>query len=184
MVVLTLATLGPNTMPARLVKYRERGVLRRLSTTPVAPTALLVAQLLINVVVAVVALVLLIVVGAAAFQIPIPQNPIAFLAAFVLGMSSLFALGLLIAALAPTTGTATAMIVPVFILVMFFGGVYVPRMFLPDLVQHIGEYTPPGVQTLLDTWLGSAVPEVGPLAFMALVTLVAGAAAVRVFRWE
>ena len=75
MVVMTLATLGLNTIPARLVKYRERGVLRRLSTTPVAPTALLVAQLLINVVVAVAALVLLIMVGATAFQVPVPQDP-------------------------------------------------------------------------------------------------------------
>ena len=80
----------------------------------------------------------------------------------MLGMSSLFALGLLIAALAPTTGMATAMIVPVFILVMFFGGVYVPRMFLPDLLQRIGEYTPPGVQTLLDAWLGTAVRRSDP----------------------
>ena len=34
MVVMTLAILGVNTLPARLVKYREKGVLRRLSTTP------------------------------------------------------------------------------------------------------------------------------------------------------
>jgi ABC-2 type transport system permease protein len=184
MVVITLATLGANTMPARLVRYRERGVLRRLSTTPIAPTALLLAQLLINVVIAVAALVLLIVIGAAAFQIPIPQDPIGFVAAFVLGMSSLFAMGLLIAAIAPTSGTAAAMITPLFILVMFLGGVYLPRMFLPDVLQRIGEYTPPGVQTLLDAWLGTAAPAVGPLAVMGLLTLVAGAAAVRVFRWE
>jgi ABC-2 type transport system permease protein len=184
MVVLTVATLGANTMPARLVKYRERGVLRRLSTTPVAPTALLVAQLLINIVVAVVALLLLIVVGAAAFQIPIPQNPLGFVAAFILGISSLFALGLLIAAIAPTTGVAAAMIVPLFVAVMFLGGVYLPRMFLPDVLQRIGEYTPPGVQALLDAWLGTAAPAVGPLAIMGLITLVAGAAAVRLFRWE
>ena len=183
MVVITLATLGANTMPARLVKYRERGVLRRLSTTPVAPTHLLVAQLLINIVVAVAALALLILVGSAAFQIPIPQNPPGFLAAFALGMTSLFALGLLIAAVAPTTGAAAAMIVPLFVAVMFLGGVYVPRMFLPDVVQTIGDYTPPGVQAMLDAWLGTA-PALGPLAVMAAITIGAGAAATRLFRWE
>jgi ABC-2 type transport system permease protein len=184
MVVMTLATLGPNTMPARLVRYRERGVLRRLSTTPAEPMALLVAQVLINAVVAVIALVLLIVVGAAVFQIPIPQDPIAFVITFVLGMSSLLALGLFIGAIAPTTGTAAAMIVPLFIAVMLLGGVYVPRMFLPDVLQRIGEYTPPGVQMLLDSWLGTAAPALGPLAVMGMITLVAGVAAVRVFRWE
>jgi ABC-2 type transport system permease protein len=184
MVVMTLATLGPNTMPARLVRYRERGVLRRLSTTPAEPMALLVAQVLINAVVAVIALVLLIVVGAAVFQIPIPQDPIAFVITFVLGMSSLLALGLFIGAIAPTTGTAAAMIVPLFIAVMLLGGVYVPRMFLPDVLQRIGEYTPPGVQMLLDSWLGTAAPALGPLAVMGMITLVAGVAAVRLFRWE
>ena len=34
MVVMTLAILGVNTLPARLVRYREKGVMRRLSTTP------------------------------------------------------------------------------------------------------------------------------------------------------
>jgi ABC-2 type transport system permease protein len=184
MVVMTLATLGANTLPARLVKYREQGVLRRLSATPADPSALLIAQLLINIVVAVAGLVLLIAVGALAFQVPLPQNPVGFIAAFALGMTSLLALGLLIAALAPTTAAAAAMIVPLFILVMFLGGVYLPRMFLPDFLQRIGEYTPPGVQSLIDTWIGTAAPHVGPLAIMAIITVVAGGAAARLFRWE
>ena len=74
MVVISLATLGISTMPARLVKYRELGVLRRLSTTPVEPSALLVAQLLINIGVAIGGLIVVIVVGNLAFQVPLPQN--------------------------------------------------------------------------------------------------------------
>src|ERR1700730_16414445 len=42
---MTLAILGVNTLPGRLVKYREKGVLRRLSTTPANPRSLLMAQL-------------------------------------------------------------------------------------------------------------------------------------------
>lgn len=45
MVVMTLAILGVNLLPARLVKYREKGVLRSLSTTPANPWSLLTAQL-------------------------------------------------------------------------------------------------------------------------------------------
>src|SRR6185295_279930 len=109
MVVMMLATLGVNTLPGRLVKYREKGVLRRMSTTPANPWSLLTAQLLVNMAVAVVSLVVLIVVGNVVFQIPVPRDPIGFTAAFMLGMSALFSLGLLVAAVSPTTGVATAL---------------------------------------------------------------------------
>jgi ABC-2 type transport system permease protein len=48
---------------------------------------------------------------------------------------------------------------------------------------RIGDFTPPGVQGVLDAWLGVA-PEVLPLIGLAALTIVAGALAVRVFRWE
>lgn len=183
MVVLSLASIGVNTMPGRLARYRERGVLRRLSTTPASPAALLVAQLLINAVIAIAALVLLIGVGNLAFGIPLPKDPLGFVVAFTLGMSSLFALGLLIAAVAPTTGAATAMFLPLFAAVMFLGGVYLPRWLLPEFLVRIGAFTPPGVQGLLDAWSGKS-PEVLPLVVMGAITVLAGWLAARTFRWE
>jgi ABC-2 type transport system permease protein len=183
LVVLTLATLGVNTLPARLVSYREKGFLRRLSTTPAHPAVLLIAQLAINVLVAIAAVGLLVMVANLAFQIPLPQHPAGFLATFLFGMSSLFAIGLLVAAIAPTSRASAAFIVPLYILVMFLGGVYVPRVFLPEFLVRIGEYTPPGVQALLDAWTGSA-PQPEQLAILAAITVVAGFGAARLFRWE
>ena len=157
MVVMTLAILGVNLLPARLVKYREKGVLRRLSTTPASPQSLIAARLLIvNMGVAVVALAVLIVAGNLVFQIPFPKDPIGFAVAFFLGMSALLALGLLVASVAPSTGMATALFVPLFALVMFLGGVYLPRQMLPEFLIRIGDYTPPGVQALLDAWSGTS----------------------------
>jgi ABC-2 type transport system permease protein len=183
LVVMTLAMLGVNTLPVRLATYREKGVLRRLSTTPVKPSILLVAQLVLNMVVAVASLVMLIVVGKLTYDIPLPQNLLGFAMAFILGMTSLFALGLLVAAVAPSARAGSALAIPVFVLVMFLGGVYFPRMLLPDFVIRMGDYTPPGVQALLDAWAGIS-PQPLQLAVMAVITVVAGAAAARLFRWE
>ena len=89
-----------------------------------------------------------------------------FVAAFVLGMSSLFAIGLLVAAVAPSSTVANALIWPIFVAVMFLGGVYLPRWLLPEIVVQIGDFTPPGVQAMLDAWLG-APPQLLPLVIMA-----------------
>jgi ABC-2 type transport system permease protein len=183
LVVITVGTLGIQTLPIRLATYREKGVLRRLSTTPAHPGRLLAAQLVIYLVTAVVALVLLVIVAHVAFEVPWPGDPIGYVATFLLGMSSLFAIGLLVAAVAPSSRVATAVAIPMFFVVMFLGGVYLPRVFLPDVLVRIGEYTPPGVQGLQDAWMGIA-PQVAPLFGMALVTVVLGGLAVRLFRWE
>ena len=183
MVVMTLAILGVNTLPARLVRYREKGVMRRLSTTPASPRSLLIAQLVVNMCVAIVSLIVLIIVGNLVLQIPLPKDLFGFTIAFLLGMSALFSLGLLVAAVAPTPGIASAMFVPLFALVMFLGGVYLPRQMLPEFLIRIGDYTPPGIQALLDAWGGTS-PQPAQLATMVVITVLAGAAASRRFRWE
>ena len=68
----------------------------------------------------------------------------------------MFAIGRLLAAVAPSNRVATALAIPMFFAVMLLGGVYLPRVFLPDILVRIGEFTPPGVQGLQDAWLGTA----------------------------
>jgi ABC-2 type transport system permease protein len=183
LIVISVGTLGIQTLPIRLATYREMGVLRRLSTTPAHPMRLLVAQLAIYAVTAVASLLLLVGVAAAGFAVPLPRQPAWYVVAFLLGMGSLYAIGLLVAAVAPSSRVATAVAIPMFFVVMLLGGVYLPRVFLPDVLVRLGDYTPPGVQGLQDAWMGTA-PAVAPLAGMAIVTLLVGALAVRLFRWE
>ena len=181
--VLTVATLSVNTMTTRLATYRENGVLRRLSTRPVRPAALLAAELAVNLVATIVAVGLLVIVASLAFGVPWPQNPLGFIVAIGLGTSALFALALLFAAVVPSASAATALGLVVFFAVMFLGGVYLPRYLLPDVVNQIGAFTPPGVEGLQDAWLGSPM-DIAPLVIMAVITVVAGAVAARSFRWE
>lgn len=183
LVVISLATLGIQTLPIRLATYREKGVLRRLSTTPAHPVRLLIAQFVVYAGTAMLGLALLVVVAKLAFDVPWPQQPLAYVAAFALGMSSLFAIGLLLAAIAPSARVATAVGLPAFFAIMLLGGVYVPRALLPEVMVRIGDFTPPGVQGLQDAWLGTA-PQLLPLAVLAGITLVGGLVASRVFRWE
>ncbi len=183
LLVFTLAMVGVNALPTVLATYRERGILRRLATTPANPAALLAAQLVLSLAAILVSAVLLALVARLAFGTPLPQRPLGFAAALVLGTAALLALGLLVAAVARTAKSAQALAVPLFMLVMFFGGVYLPRFLLPDFLAEIGAYTPPGVQALLDAWTGTA-PQPLHLAIMAVIAVAASAGAAKVFRWE
>ncbi|SCE75735.1 ABC-2 type transport system permease protein [Micromonospora viridifaciens] len=183
LLVVTLAMAGLNVLPTVLATYRERGVLRRMATTPASPAALLAAQLVIALVAILASAVLLVLVARLAFGVPLPRHPLGFTAAFMLGTAALLALGLLVAAVARTTKAAQALAVPLFLLTMFLGGVYLPRFLLPDFLVRVGDYTPPGVQALLDAWTGTA-PQPLHLVTMAVVALVAGTVAARLFRWE
>ncbi|SCE90761.1 ABC-2 type transport system permease protein [Micromonospora coriariae] len=183
LLVITLAMSAVNILPTVLATYRERGVLRRLATTPASPFALLAAQLVISLATILVSAVLLIAVGRLAFDVPLPRRPLGFTLALILGTAALLALGLLVGAVARTTKSAQGLAVPLFMAVMFFGGVYVPRFILPDFLVRIGDYTPPGVQALLDAWTGMA-PHPLHLGIMAAVAVAAGAIAAKLFRWE
>jgi ABC-2 type transport system permease protein len=183
LIVLVIVMLGLQLMPGYLATYRERGVLRRLATTPVHPAKLLIAQMIINVVIVLAGVTLLLVAGAAVFDIPGPKHPLAFVVTLALGIGSVFGLGMLAASVARTSRSASALAAIALFPIMTLGGVYVPRQLLPAVVQRIGEFTPPGVQALQDSWTGTG-PQPLQLAVLAVFTVAVIALATRLFRWE
>jgi ABC-2 type transport system permease protein len=180
----SLAILSLNLMPSILAGYREKGILRRLYTTPVHPSKVLIGQLLVSCAVALA--VAAIVIGAgAAIGFRLPGDLLGFALAFVLGCLSLFSLGLLVAAIAPTGRFATGIGSFLFFVSMFLGGVFTPREALPGFLSRIGDYTPLGatMAAVRDSWAGH-FPQPLHLAVMATITVVLGLASARLFRWE
>jgi ABC-2 type transport system permease protein len=184
-IAFSLAMFAVNVMPVVLGTYRERGVLRRMSTTPVSPTWLLGAQLAINAAVAAATTVLVLIIGRIAFDVGLPDQAAGFLLELVLAAAGLFAIGLTIAALAPTGKVANAAGAITFFPMMFFAGLWVPRAVMPDALRHISDFTPLGaaVQALQDSARGH-FPHALHLAVLAGYAVVFGVAAIRLFRWE
>lgn len=181
--IIALVMLAFQVMPTQLGTYREKGVLRRMSTTPVHPMMLLIAQMVTWLLMAALATTVLIVVARVGFAVPLPQHAAGFGLALVLGTSAAFALGLVVAAVAPNARAATGIGALMFVVAFFFGGVYLPRVMLPDVIVRIGEFVPPGVEAIQDAWTGAG-PQALHLVVMAAVTVAAGAVAARLFRWE
>ncbi|OLF06751.1 ABC transporter [Actinophytocola xinjiangensis] len=183
MVVIIVAVLALQSMPSYIANYREKGVLKRLSTTPVSPAMLITAQLLTQLAAAVSALVLLMLVGTLFIGVPLPAHPLDFILSFLLGLSALMTLGLLLAAVVPNGRSATAASFVIFIPTLFFAGVYAPRAFLPDFVVTFGGYFPPSVQALQDSWTGDGANP-WHLLTMAAIVVIFGPITAKIFRWE
>jgi ABC-2 type transport system permease protein len=194
--VLGIGIVALQHIPAAVAAYRENGVLRRMSTTPVHPATLLAAQLIVALAATVSAAVLMIIAAWLVIDVPPPQHPLWFAAAFLVGFGAILAIGLLIAAVAPTPRVATGLATFAYMVTMFLGGVFLPRFLLPEFLQRMGDYSPPGVQALLDGWSGDAAvaaavgvetagpPQLAQLGIMALIAVAASFAAARLFRWQ
>jgi ABC-2 type transport system permease protein len=177
-----LALLG---LPMPLASYRELGVLRRLSTTPVPPSWLLTAQALVQFSVAMTSLAIIMVISIVAFGAPVPKNPGGLLVSVLLSIAGLFPIGLLIAAMARTSTAASVIGRLTFFPLMFFAGLWLPRPEMPPVLLDISNYSPlgPAVQAIQDSML-KGFPSAQPLLVLAGYAVVCGFLAKRFFRWE
>jgi ABC-2 type transport system permease protein len=184
-VAMGLAMFALNGLSQLFASYREKGVLRRLRTTPVKPGLMLGAQLLMSTVMSVVTMVVVLTIGRLAFDVRLPRQLPAYLVGYVLAALAMFAIGLLVASLAPTGKSAGAIGTVLFFPIVFFAGLWAPRDTMNDVLRTISDFTPlgAGVQSLQDATAGQW-PQLLHLAVMLGWTIMAGGLAARFFRWE
>ncbi len=120
-----------------------------------------------------------------AFHVPAPTAPGWFALSVMLGICSLFALGMLAAAAAPTARSAAGLGWLLFFPNLFLAGVYIPSEEMSSTMRQIGNFTPLGsaLHAVRDSWMGLD-PRPEYLGIMAAYAVIAGALAARFFRWE
>jgi ABC-2 type transport system permease protein len=171
--------------PGPLVSYREQGILRRLSVTPVPASWVLAAQLAVQACVMIIASAMILTVSIAFFGQHAPANPGGFLLALLLSIAASFAIGLCIAAVAPTSSAVRGIGAAVFYPLVFFSGLFYPVQLMPSVVLDISHFTPLGaaVQAIVYPIYGQFPPTLG-LLVLAAYALVFGFLAKSFFRWE
>ena len=142
---------------------------------------MLAALLAVVAAVAAVGVVLITSIGALAFDVQAPANLGTVFVAFLLGSTAVFALGLIVAALARTAGEASGLGVPLMVLNFFFSGLYFPVAQMPHVLQRIGEFVPFGA--VMAAWAGTGSLW-QHLTVLAAYTVIGSLVAARVFRWE
>jgi ABC-2 type transport system permease protein len=187
LIAFSIGLLALVYLPGPLVSYREQGILRRLSVTPVPASWVLglAAQLAVQACLMLIAVLIIMVVSVAFFGQQAPGNLGGFLLALVLSVAALFAIGLCIAAVAPTSGAVRGITAAVLYPLLFFSGLYYPVQLMPGVMLDISHFTPLGaaVQAIVYPMFGQFPPTLG-LLVLAAYALVFGFLAKRSFRWE
>lgn len=184
LIVIALLSIAL-TLPRTMVRDREIGWLRRVSTTPVHPSRLLAVQLMLNLVIAVAAVAIIVCGGAVIFGAPLHVAVFYFILSVILAIAEIFSLGLVVVALAPSQTVASALSGVLFFPLLFFSGLWVQPAQAGGTLQTLMYYSPGGAagRALLYS-VFNTIPPYATLLTMALYAVIFAFIAIRYFRWE
>jgi ABC-2 type transport system permease protein len=171
-----------------LVADREKGILKRLSATPLRRWQLVGSNTLMRLLIALVQTVIIVGVGVAFFGVEVSGSLLLALAFVALGAVTFLALGYVLASFTRTEEAANGITQVVQFPMMFLSGVFFPIEAMPQFLQSIARLIPL-------TYLADALRQVmvggtafAPLWVCAVVLLgwlvVCFAIAARKFRWQ
>lgn len=183
LVLFATSMLGLTITPGILGNYRERGVLKRLRTTPSSPMSLLAALFVIITVVGL--LVAAIILGIAAAGGSWPRQPARFGLVVLLSTLCFVAMGTVIASVIPSAKAAPGVGNAVAVVMWAASGLWFPRAAFPDWLLTVADLTPGGAASgaMLDATIGAPTQWIDHVVLL-VWTLVCILLASRLFRWE
>jgi ABC-2 type transport system permease protein len=145
MLAAGLLLSGLQNMAIDIAGEKSDGTLKRLGGSPLPVFSYFIGKLGQVLVTGILQAALLLVVAATAFQVPLPTDParwLTFAWVFVLGVTTCAVLGIALSALPRTGKSATAVIIPITLILQFISGVYLSFSQLPDWLQNFASIFP------------------------------------------
>jgi ABC-2 type transport system permease protein len=184
---IALGVNGLMSLPLTLSEYRQKKILKRIRATPADPSLLLVSQLLVNLLMTLIGVAALIVAGMAVYGVKRPLSLLPFAAALALGIFAIFAVGLLVASVAPSNRSAGIIANLLYFPMIFLSGATLPIELFPESVSTAAKALPLTyvVRLLRASWIrGSLAGELTSILVLAGIGVVFTAVAALLFRWE
>ncbi|OFW65981.1 MAG: hypothetical protein A2Z12_02120 [Actinobacteria bacterium RBG_16_68_21] len=169
---------------------RDQGILKRFRGTPLPPWVYMMGRVASGVWIAAIAVVIMVAIGIVGYDLHLyPARLAAIALSFVIGTASFAALGLALAALAPTSDSAPAVANATILPIAFISDVFIPISNPPGWLVTVGNIFPLKhfVRTLQDgfsPFVTSPAPEWGHIAVMAAWGIGGVLLALRFFVWE
>lgn len=197
MLAAGLLLSGLQNMSIDIAMEKSDGTLKRFAGTPLPVVSYFIGKIGQVFVTGAAQALLLIVVAAVVFQVALPTDPgrwWTFFWVFVLGVTTSAVLGIALSGLPRTGKSATAVIIPIALILQFISGVYLPFTQLPGWLQDFAGFFPlkwmaQGMRSVFlpSTFEAEEVGGTWDLAGVALATslwLVLGLIVCRLtFRW-
>lgn len=188
-IVLNALSFGLVSSSTMMLEMREKGVLRRLQATPLPAVQMIGSYLLVNIVIGVLQSTLIIIAGVLLYQVPLSAMGLLLAYPMILiGMLAFMALGGIISGVSAKAGSATAIGMTVYFLLMFISDMIFPLDMLPAWLQNVVPYLPayPVVQLVRSAMLDASLdPQwASQMLLLAVYGIVATLLAAKLFRWE
>ncbi len=136
--VLTTGVLGTSTMNT---EYRQKGILRKLSTTPLGRSDWLIAKILYQCVVVLISAALIFIVAKLVYNInTVPDAATVLL--LLAGTICFTGIGMIVARFVKSEEAASAASMAIIFPMLFLSGTFQPLQTMPDYVQTIAEVLP------------------------------------------
>ena len=170
-----------------MATYRENGVLRRLSTTPVSPLVAMASQVIVVFIMTCLGVFLLVAAGRLVYHVRFEGNPLSLLGGFILSCLSFFGNGFILAGTMPTARTAQIVAMVLVYPMLILSGAAWPRELMPPTAQQVSAFIPLTyvINLLRGQWTsepwGMHLLDVGVLVGMLLVRIFISE---KTFRWE
>ena len=184
---MTIGITGLMSTTITMATYREKGILRRLRTTPVSPLVVLVAQVIVVFAMTCLGMLLLVAAGKLIYHVRFEGNALSMVGGFILGSLSFFGIGFILAGIMPSARTAQIVAMVLMYPMLILSGAAWPRELMPAAVQKISAYLPLTyvVNLLRGLWVGDPwskhLLDAGVLVGMLLLGIIIS---VKTFRWE
>lgn len=171
-----------------IVRFREKGVLRKFMSTPLRIRYFMLALILSYILISMVQVTFILLLSKFVFHVNIYGSIPLMYGVFLLGQIIFLSLGFAIAGISKTTDMAQGMVQALSMPMMFLSGVFFSPEALPSWVKAIVDYLPltPFIEALRKISLqGGSFPEIQKeLLFMTVWALVASFLAWRNFKFE
>jgi ABC-2 type transport system permease protein len=145
MLAAGLLLSGLQNMSIDIAGEKSDGTLKRLGGSPLPVFSYFIGKIGQVLVTGFLQAVLLILVAGVVFQVSLPSDPakwVTFVWVFLLGVTTCAVLGIALSALPRSGKSATAVIIPITLILQFISGVYLPFSQLPDWLQNFASIFP------------------------------------------